>query len=126
MPIDATQPYDDSNIFAKILRGELPCNKVYEDEHALAFHDINPLAPVHILVIPKGAYVSWDDFSERASRGRDRRLRPRGRQGRARRRDWSPRAIACSPTSASAPARKCRTSTSISSAAQPLGPMLAR
>ena len=67
MPIDPTQPYDDSNIFAKILRGELPCKKVYEDEHALAFHDINPLAPVHILVIPKGAYVSWDDFSEKAS-----------------------------------------------------------
>ena len=67
MPIDATQPYDDSNVFAKILRGELPCKTVYEDEHALAFHDINPLAPVHILVIPKGAYVSWDDFSERAS-----------------------------------------------------------
>lgn len=67
MPIDATLPYDESNVFAKILRGELPCKKVYEDEHALAFHDINPLAPVHILVIPKGAYVSWDDFSERAS-----------------------------------------------------------
>jgi len=67
MPIDATQPYDESNIFAKILRGELPCKKVYEDEHALAFHDINPMAPVHILVIPRGAYVSWDDFSERAS-----------------------------------------------------------
>ena len=67
MPIDATLPYDGSNIFARILRGELPCNKVYEDEHALAFHDINPAAPVHILVIPKGAYVSWDDFSERAS-----------------------------------------------------------
>ena len=67
MPIDATRPYDDSNIFARILRGEIPCSKVYEDEHALAFHDINPQAPVHILVIPKGAYVSWDDFSERAS-----------------------------------------------------------
>ena len=67
MTIDATQPYDDSNIFARILRGEFPCKKVYEDDHALAFHDINPLAPVHILVIPKGAYVSWDDFSERAS-----------------------------------------------------------
>ncbi|MFL6734203.1 MAG: histidine triad nucleotide-binding protein [Sphingomicrobium sp.] len=67
MPIDATQPYDDGNIFARILRGELPCKKLFEDEHALAFHDINPLAPVHILVIPKGAYVSWDDFSERAS-----------------------------------------------------------
>ena len=67
MPIDPTQPYDDNNIFARILRGELPSNKVYEDDHALAFHDINPLAPVHILVIPKGQYVSWDDFSEKAS-----------------------------------------------------------
>ena len=67
MPIDATQPYDDGNIFAKILRGEIPAKTVYEDEHALAFHDINPLAPTHILVIPKRPYVSWDDFSERAS-----------------------------------------------------------
>ena len=67
MPIDATRPYDESNIFARILRGEIPCRKVYEDEHALAFHDINPQAPVHILVIPKEAYVSWDDFSERGS-----------------------------------------------------------
>ena len=67
MPIDATLPYDDSNVFAKILRGELPCKKVFEDDHVLAFHDINPLAPVHILAIPKGSYVSWDDFSERAS-----------------------------------------------------------
>ena len=66
MPIDATLPYDETNIFARILRGELPCRKVYEDEHALAFHDVNPQAPVHILVIPKGKYVSWDDFSERA------------------------------------------------------------
>lgn len=67
MAIDATLPYDDSNIFARILRGELPSKNVYEDEHALAFHDINPQAPLHLLVIPKGAYVSWDDFSERAS-----------------------------------------------------------
>jgi histidine triad (HIT) family protein len=59
--------YDPGNIFAKILRGEIPCRKVYEDEHALAFHDINPLAPVHVLVIPKGAYVSMDDFSAEAS-----------------------------------------------------------
>ena len=69
MPIDATLPYDETNIFARILRGEIPCSKVHEDEHALAFHDINPQAPVHILVIPKGAYVSWDDFSSRASEG---------------------------------------------------------
>jgi diadenosine tetraphosphate (Ap4A) HIT family hydrolase len=67
MAIDATQPYDDGNIFARILRGEIPSNTVYEDEHALAFHDINPLSPTHILVIPKGPYVSWDDFSARAS-----------------------------------------------------------
>jgi diadenosine tetraphosphate (Ap4A) HIT family hydrolase len=67
MPIDPTLPYDDSNLFARILRGELPCSKVYEDEHALAFNDIFPQAPTHILVIPKGPYVSWDDFSGRAS-----------------------------------------------------------
>jgi diadenosine tetraphosphate (Ap4A) HIT family hydrolase len=67
MPIDATQPYDSNNIFARILRGEVPSANVYEDEHALAFNDIMPQAPVHILVIPKGPYVSWDDFSERAS-----------------------------------------------------------
>ena len=67
MPINATDPYDDSNVFARILRGELPSKKVYEDDHVLAFHDINPLAPVHILVIPKGPYVSWDDFSAKAS-----------------------------------------------------------
>lgn len=66
MPIDATQPYDPNNIFAKILRGEIPNKTVYEDEFALAFDDINPQAPHHILVIPKGAYVSWDDFSARA------------------------------------------------------------
>jgi len=58
--------YDTDNIFAKILRGEIPCDKVYEDDHALAFRDINPQAPTHILVIPKGAYVSLDDFSENA------------------------------------------------------------
>lgn len=67
MPIDATKPYDDTNIFARILRGELPCKKVHEDEYVLAFHDINPAAPTHILVIPKGAYVSWDDFSANGS-----------------------------------------------------------
>lgn len=67
MPIDATAPYDDQNVFAKILRGEIPCRKVHEDEWTLAFHDINPQAPHHVLVIPKGAYVSWDDFSARAA-----------------------------------------------------------
>ncbi|MCU0947563.1 MAG: histidine triad nucleotide-binding protein [Porphyrobacter sp.] len=67
MPIDPTLPYDDSNIFARILRGEIPSTRVYEDEWAYAFEDINPQAKVHTLVIPKGAYVSWDDFSARAS-----------------------------------------------------------
>ena len=67
MTVDATLPYDDQNIFAKILRGEIPNSTVYEDDWALAFHDINPQAPTHILVIPKGAYVSWDDFSANAS-----------------------------------------------------------
>ncbi len=67
MPIDPAAPYDRANIFAKILRREIPCNTVYEDAHALAFHDIAPQAPVHILVIPKGDYVSWDDFSARAT-----------------------------------------------------------
>jgi len=67
MAVDATQPYDDQNVFAKILRGEIPSKKIYEDDVAFAFHDINPQAPTHILVIPKGAYVSWDDFSARAS-----------------------------------------------------------
>lgn len=67
MPIDATAPYDDQNIFAKILRGEIPNRTVYEDDFALAFHDINPQAPVHILVIPKGPYVSWDDFTAKAA-----------------------------------------------------------
>jgi diadenosine tetraphosphate (Ap4A) HIT family hydrolase len=59
--------YDDQNIFAKILRGEIPCNKVAEDEHTLAFADINPARAVHVLVIPKGAYVDWQDFAARAS-----------------------------------------------------------
>ena len=67
MPVDATLPYDDQNIFAKILRGEIPATRLYEDAFALAFPDINPQSPTHILVIPKGAYVSWDDFSARAS-----------------------------------------------------------
>ena len=66
MPIDPTLAYDDDNIFAKILRGEIPSTRVYEDEWAYAFEDINPQAEVHTLVIPKGRYVSWDDFSARA------------------------------------------------------------
>ena len=117
MPIDATRPYDDTNIFARILRGELPCNKVYEDDHVLAFHDIRPLAPVHILVIPRGAYVSWDDFSERAGADEIAGFVRAVGTDRPRRRIWSPRATACSPMSASTAARKFPTSTSTSSAA---------
>ena len=59
--------YDKNNIFAKILRGEIPCKKIYEDEYVLAFHDINPQKKVHALVIPKGEYVNLDDFSSKAS-----------------------------------------------------------
>lgn len=63
----AAKPYDPNNIFARILRGDIPCNKVFENEHVLAFRDIHPQAPVHVLVIPKGAYVDMDDFTARAS-----------------------------------------------------------
>jgi diadenosine tetraphosphate (Ap4A) HIT family hydrolase len=59
--------YDRNNIFARILRGEIPCNKIYEDAQVLAFHDISPQSPTHVLVIPKGEYVSFDDFSQNAS-----------------------------------------------------------
>jgi diadenosine tetraphosphate (Ap4A) HIT family hydrolase len=59
--------YDRNNVFARILRGEIPCKKVYEDEHVLAFHDISPQTPTHVLVIPKGEYVSFDDFAAKAS-----------------------------------------------------------
>ena len=60
--------YDNNNIFAKILRGEVPCTKVYENEHSLAFNDISPQAKVHVLVIPKGPYTDVDDFSKKASK----------------------------------------------------------
>lgn len=59
--------YDPNNVFARILRGEIPCKKVLETEHSLAFHDINPQMPVHVLVIPKGPYVNLDDFTAKAS-----------------------------------------------------------
>ncbi|MET0587280.1 MAG: histidine triad nucleotide-binding protein [Novosphingobium sp.] len=67
MPIDPSEPYDDQNIFARILREELPSSKIYEDEWAIAFNDIRPQAPVHVLVIPKGSWVSWDDFTAKSS-----------------------------------------------------------
>ncbi len=69
MSVRATEPYDDSNVFARILRGEIPCKRVFEDGFALAFHDIHARAPVHVLVIPKGRYVSSADFLARASEG---------------------------------------------------------
>jgi len=67
MSVQNHQPYDNQNIFAKMLRGEIPCKKVYENDYALAFHDINPQAPVHVLVLPKAPYVSMADFSAKAS-----------------------------------------------------------
>lgn len=68
MSVDAplTAAYDRRNVFARILRGELPCRKVHEDEFSLAFHDIAPLAPIHVLVIPKGEYISPADFGAKA------------------------------------------------------------
>lgn len=59
--------YNENNIFHKIVKGEIPCKKVYEDPHVLAFHDIDPKAPVHVLVVPKGPYISFDDFAEKAT-----------------------------------------------------------
>lgn len=67
MPIDATKPYDKDNIFARILREEIPSTRVYEDDWAIAFEDINPQAQIHTLIVPRGDYVSWDDFSRNAS-----------------------------------------------------------
>jgi histidine triad (HIT) family protein len=67
MPVSGLSPYDDANIFARILRGEIPNRTVYEDDFVLAFHDIAPQAPTHVLVIPKGKYVSFADFSATAS-----------------------------------------------------------
>ena len=67
MPVSGLGPYDDANIFARLLRGEIPSRRVHEDEWAVAFHDIAPQAPVHVLVIPRGRYVSLADFTATAS-----------------------------------------------------------
>ena len=67
MAVNGTGPYDPDNIFAKILRGDIPCNKVFENEWVLAFHDIAPKAPVHVIIIPKKPYVSFIDFSTNAT-----------------------------------------------------------
>ena len=111
--------YDPNNVFARILRGEIPCKKVYEDAHALAFHDIHPQAKVHVLVIPKGAYVSMDDFSAKASEAEIAGFVRAVGQGGAPARAGARPAIAFSPIRGRIPTRKCRTSTSTSSAASP-------
>ena len=67
MPVSGLGPYDDSNIFARLLRDEIPSRRLYEDEWAVAFHDIAPQAPMHILIIPRGKYVSLADFTAKAS-----------------------------------------------------------
>ena len=67
MPVSGLPPYDATNIFARILRGEIPCKKIFENDAALAFHDINPQAPLHVLIIPKGDYVSFADFTATAT-----------------------------------------------------------
>ena len=59
--------YDNQNVFAKILRGEIPTNKIYEDEYTIAFHDIHPKAPIHVLVVPKNAYIDFNDLMTKAS-----------------------------------------------------------
>src|ERR1700730_9913071 len=102
-------PYDRNNGFARILRGELPCDKVYEDEHVLAFRDIRPQAPTHIVLIPKGEYVSVDDFSAKASEaelaalcGRSAASPPSRASARAATASW--------PTTGPRHIRKCRIS----------------
>ena len=110
MPVSGLPPYDDSNIFAKILRGEIPCKKVYEDEWALAFHDINPQAPTHVLILPKAPYCSFADFSAHASDGRSPGLCA-GSAGWRRTSDWRPPATGFCSTWARPVARKCRTCT---------------
>ena len=67
MPISGLPPYDDANLFARLLRDEIPSRRVYEDDHAVAFHDIAPRAPTHVLVVPRGRYVSLADFSATAT-----------------------------------------------------------
>jgi len=113
-----TLTYDSTNIFARILRGEIPCNKVHEDEWSLAFHDINPQAPIHVLVIPKGPYVNFADFAANASGSEVAGYVPPLVWWL---RSWAlpQTASACWPTTAPTPIRKCRICTSISSPAKP-------
>ena len=83
MPVSGRGPYDDANIFARMLRGEIPSRRVYEDEWAVAFHDIAPQAATHVLVIPRGPYVALSDFVRERIGAGNRRVLPRGRHGRA-------------------------------------------
>jgi diadenosine tetraphosphate (Ap4A) HIT family hydrolase len=108
--------YDRNNVFARILRGEIPCRKVHEDEHVLAFHDINPAAPVHILVVPKGEYVSFDDFSAKASDAEIAAF-TRALGAIARQQGVADTGYPSSPTMAGMPTRKSPIFTRISSAA---------
>ncbi len=116
MPVSGLPPYDAANIFARILRGEIPARTIFENEFAVAFHDIAPQAPVHVLVIPKGDYVSFADFSATAS---DAEIAGFFRAVGSVAKDLGLEAPAtgCWPTWASTPARKSRTSTSTCSAA---------
>ena len=82
MPVSGRGPYDDSNIFARILRDEIPSRRIYENEWAVAFHDINPQAPIHVLVIPRGKYVSLSDFVAQAPEAEIAGFFPRGRDHR--------------------------------------------
>ena len=124
-PVSGIGPYDDFNVFARILRGEIPCRRVYEDEFAIAFHDIAPQAPVHVLVIPAGRYVSLADFTARAA---DAEIAGffRAVGAVARQLGLESAATGRSPMWASSAARKCRISTSISSAAGRSGRCLRR
>ena len=114
--------YDDNNIFAKILRGEIPCRKVYEDDHTLAFEDIHPQAPVHTLVIPKGKYVTMADFSAKASDAEIVALMRAVTKVAELKGVSRPRAFAFSPTASATACRKCRTFTFTFSAAVPSAP----
>lgn len=114
--------YDDNNVFAKILRGEIPCRKVFEDDHVLAFEDIDPKRPVHVLVIPKGKYIDATDFGDNASDAEIVALhRAIARIARERGIDGAP-ATASSPTPVRTVDKKCRTCTSTFWAAHPPAP----
>ncbi len=107
MPVSGMPPYDDANIFARILRREIPCKKVYEDDWVLAFHDINPQAPTHVLVIPKGKYCSFADFSAGGARRRSPGLCGRS-GGLPTTWGWRRMDTGCWPTWAPIAGRRCR------------------